>query len=83
MRKKSNAEISVLYAIDYVIITVLSIRIALKGQKHQGRASPYYSGVSIILVLKGRNQDITLSELLKRRSEGATPNKACTSLRGV
>jgi len=57
-----------LYATDYVIIAVLSIRIALKGQKHQDRASPYYSGVSIILALKGRNQDITLSELFREVS---------------
>ena len=27
--------------------------IALKGQQHQDRASPYYSGVSIKIALKG------------------------------
>ena len=49
-------------------ITLSHYCIALKGQKHQDRASPYYSGVSSQLALKGRNQDITLSGLFREVS---------------
>ena len=47
-------------------ITLSHYWIALKGQKHQDRASPYYSGIPPILALKGRDHDFALSGLFRK-----------------
>jgi len=49
---------SFFYIVQFGCISICRITlsyywIALKGQKHQNRASPYYSGVSSQLALKG------------------------------
>ena len=68
-KKKSKLEKMYRYGcISICRITLSHYWIALKGQKHQDRASPYYSGVSSQLALKGRNQDITLSGLFREVS---------------